>query len=440
MNENQFDKSLSENPQLSFLVITDSFQTELGINERGLRHWIKLQGYSLSQVTFTPTYSKNLQKFITQHGGKLTTYKKDEEGYVLKSGNSIYLGSFNTQEIPKNHPFNSDRIMRAIVRCSLFDSDWIVIDKFEERTLPISKSQNKYINSETGRELIRVLAVNLHKFDITPMYKLDEAFYNIYRFKSVFYEYQLPWSVVVMSKIIMDRQQQILHGLSQRLQFSCTTMDYLEHAALRKPINSTRDRVLYYLTYLIVLITGSFDSLAWLCNEIYDLKFHQSKIVLKDHKENKFLKAIQAKNQNLGDYLLKKSTQEKISLFYPMRDSFVHREFLKGSRITGVGFNGNGYQILPETKAQLEALPRFNSYHWGILDGFRGEYVDGYRFARALFNEFVELINSILCKMNWELEAKQRTLENPDQIIEHAKLAKTELWKFLKIPEEPMYF
>ncbi len=58
------------------------------------------------------------------------------------------------------------------------------------------------------------------------------------------------------------------YSLSQRLEFICRGTDKVSYFSLKYANNHTQNNALYHLGYLIMLITGAFDDLAWILDTI----------------------------------------------------------------------------------------------------------------------------------------------------------------------------
>ena len=105
--------------------------------------------------------------------------------------------------------------------------------------------------------------------------------------------------------------------------------DQCKIEAYKSQNNTTVMYLKYHLSHLLLLITGTFDNLAWIINNQYDLKLHRMKIDLrgKDFKE-----AVENRSPEIHEILTDEEIVAIIDAIRELRDRIVHRDFIKAIR------------------------------------------------------------------------------------------------------------
>src|SRR5690606_20587977 len=116
-------------------------------------------------------------------------------------------------------------------------------------------------------ELIRLLAVDKDCFYTKPNEKISGFYYYLYRYKSIFFEFQPAWTKVVYAKdhgIIDSKVEEQFDSLAHRLEYICRSADKVSIYSLKEGNNSNQANALYHFGYLVMLITGVYDDIAWI--------------------------------------------------------------------------------------------------------------------------------------------------------------------------------
>ncbi len=125
----------------------------------------------------------------------------------------------------------------------------------------------------------------------------------------MFYTYQKLWSIAVKSNMVNGEVKifEMSSSLSTRLEYYVRTYDKFCIECLKTSNNDTSVYMHYYFNYMIILITGTFDNLAWIISELYDLKLNRMKIVLKKNdnemngnKDSAFIKSLRMVDSNFS--------------------------------------------------------------------------------------------------------------------------------------------
>lgn len=191
----------------------------------------------------------------------------------------------------------------------------------------------------------------------------------------------------------------------------------------RRSNNSIQWRIMRELNTFFPLVTGTFDSLAWLCRylsqygpdvDASDRRFRRS-ITLRRETGNKLVEHIGASNSALADFIRSTSSQGLLDVFYPSRDSIQHRHPLAGVQFV----RGTGQIRVPVLSTDHEkqitlAIVDDDTYkairdaddpadyftEWGLYEFGDTHLLEPYKFVRraltvliAFYDQFLELLN-----------------------------------------------
>jgi len=103
-----------------------------------------------------------------------------------------------------------------------------------------------------------------------------------------------------------------LGSLAVRFENALCAADRIAMEYVKYPVNSTQWEMTYNLNYFVMLVTGIFDSLAWLTVNRYSLAIrHPTDVALRvtgpNSKGGRFVKLVSRHNPSLGSFLQRKS-------------------------------------------------------------------------------------------------------------------------------------
>ncbi len=186
---------------------------------------------------------------------------------------------------------------------------------------------NGVISFSEIQEILRLFLINKKQFEFIENYYCDETLYYTYRLNVLFIEYQSFWSATIESKNNNDIDT--ANALGNRLLLFSMCMDNARIEAYKTQNNTTAMHIKYHISYLLLLITGSFDSLAWIINNLYGLGFEEKKQQLKiDLVKDEFRKAVKQKSVLLSSILVESDFINRVKAIRELRDRIVHRNFL----------------------------------------------------------------------------------------------------------------
>ena len=188
-------------------------------------------------------------------------------------------------------------------------------------------SEYKNITSYTeAKNILRLFLIQKKDFEIVNNFYVNESIYYIYRHKELFREYQNLWSSILKSKNNTDIDT--ANALGNRLLLFSMCMDNASIEAYKKQNNITAMHLKYHVSYLLLLITGSFDNLAWLINNLYGLGFETNKRKQIDLINKDFRKAVEQKSSLLHNILSESDFINQVDAIRELRDRIVHRNFI----------------------------------------------------------------------------------------------------------------
>ncbi|GAH86422.1 unnamed protein product, partial [marine sediment metagenome] len=246
-------------------------------------------------------------------------------------------------------------------------------------------------------------------------------FYYLYRFKRLFKEFQYAWTVATYAqgKGLSEQINAHLASLSTRLIFICMAYDKVAFLSLKTANYENQSNQLYHLVYLVTLITGVFDNLAHIIKERYQLKINDRWDIglrIPQNKEaTEFYKKLECHNVNLHAFLTAKDTQRDIKIFYPLRDSLVHRELPTGVHLQQDSEIGkNVFELNNET---LEELKKISDSLTFIIGG-NLSFLNPLPFIKWAQEATITLVNRTLSFIDWDSFCATLPLDIQDKIHE----------------------
>lgn len=435
---NPFDRDLSVKPLAQVIVHTPSFEQEILAQDTWVEKILNLHHLPSLSVLFTPSENRTVRKRFSECGISIMEYRNLRENSVdIKLSSSIAT----IQRARFNIPINEDCVDKLDIEMAIaLNRDFYIVNKKHPSFGEFHKV-TKVHEIEDVFEKLRILLVNGGVFFVSPNYRVGEWLYYLYRYKKLFSNFQLAWSISMYAQQIQDDNIESLNrqlkSLSQRLNLICRASDKAMYFSLKTPSHDTTDEVLYHLSYLVLLITGTFDDLAWIIKYRYSLELNDKQI---DLRYEEFINLLNRSNY-LYDYLENKCTQNKIKLFYPVRNELMHQEFLSGSHTSGGDF-GNSIMLMfpPETIKKLKNISSDDqAKSWGVFE-YPQEAVEPYHFATKAISTITEIVNSVLENLEWEDLLKRLPENKQKSILESQSKFEKGVGHFLDWPQEPDYF
>lgn len=271
------------------------------------------------------------------------------------------------------------------------------------------------ISLEKCKELLRLFLVQRKQFWVSEHYKIDETLYYIYKHKHLFSEFQNYWHAVINTKEDYDWED----ALDNRLSMITICLDQCKTEAYKAQNNVTIMHLKYHLSYLLLLITGTFDNLAWIINNDYHLDLKRKNI---DLRGTLFKQKIKVKSMKLYNVLEHEYSKNGINAIRELRDCVVHRDFIKTIRMSNSKYGVEVSCFCLDNK----------TYDLFVQAGFKNSSVklkigseiliDMHDFINFLENRVVKITNELLKIIAVEIYGATDTYE---------------IWKLLGLPVDP---
>ncbi len=191
-----------------------------------------------------------------------------------------------------------------------------------------------------------------------------------------------------------------------------------------------------------MLITGVFDDLARIIHEFYHMNIDNPEYIdlredNKNKEKKKFYQELQSKNLDLYEFLTATDTQSDIKTFYPLRNSFVHRELPTGVQLhDGTEPGKNVFEINSETYGRLKRL----SDSFTFISGSDPSLLVPFLFIKWAQEVTIRVVDSVVSSIDWDSICMALPLDIQDIIHANNESYEQGFGQLLGWPEEPLYF
>lgn len=403
--------SLGQN-DIVILVHTQSYIE----NERAISYFQNASKLPGIQILYMPLLKGVTDRIITakykHHVEGRIAYTELETSKLCTMINtySEVLGEINEQNC---NEYAEKSLLRGKCRSVLFD---YIIAENQEAT-NIFDCDVHVISLAECKEMLRLLLVSRNDFFINEHFSIHEFTYYIYRHKRMFPAFQAFWEAACKS--LPDNWAE---ALDTRLDLISRSFDQCKICACWKMDNNTVMHLKYHFSYLLLLITGTLDNLAWIVNELYDLGFDESTKHRVDLRGYAYKTALEEHAGAIYNITTDTLFVARLNMIRNMRDRIVHRDFLQAYR----GGKANG-------KREICYLNTKRSTYNEIQDaGYKNDkyviktnddvLVNMFSFIEFLERITVEMVNSLISVI-----AKEK-FRREDTVV---------VWKLLGFPCEP---
>jgi hypothetical protein len=237
-------------------------------------------------------------------------------------------------------------------------------------------------------------------------------------FKTKVPNFQLPWSLVVnKAPFHLDGGLEVLQGFSNRFTDLLRAVDEIGFQYYLGANNDILEAMVYHLNYFITLVTGIFDSLANLSVIYYNLEIEgvdfdkeksMNKITLRKKVGRDFLKQLKVKNHDLSDFI--DGNEHFIELFYPFRESILHRKRLQQTVFeyhdSEGSWKANFVEIPEKAVENINQFDRRQKHEplteWGVYKLDARTYIEPFHFTKASARKLAEFCNKYFELLNFD--------------------------------------
>ena len=328
---------LANNNALKILINSNSLHQLIVSKDSDLQKLCWRAKLAFIQVVFTPPKIESDSEIIKE-------FLECEIGqYKLERGNIVFKDSINCVPVFEIGSRDFDELKSELIpntrinmldyfmmkNCEHYNSfTYFVFDKIDLDITGLEKLN--LIDLFHANEIERLFLVNCKEFYYSVNGKTDEMGYYNSRYKMLFPEFQRIWSIICAG----DTNPEIFNwidSLSTRLELFCRAIDQIKIECLKPANNTVSSHIKYHFGYLVLLIAGTFDNLAWFINIKYGLELGKHDVDLRKDEKNAFLNKLEKDNPELAFFISDLHRQRFINMLYPLRDCLVHREFFKSS-------------------------------------------------------------------------------------------------------------
>lgn len=198
----------------------------------------------------------------------------------------------------------------------------------QTKTPPINGSSKiQIVSVKQCREILRLFLVATKQYTVSEHCTIDETLYYLYKHRAVFCEFQNYWNAAYKEKEVSDWAD----ALDKRLELLTICLDNCLIETYKEQNNCTALHLQYHVAYLILLITSTFDNLAWIINKQYKLQLDNKYDV--DLRKDRFLKRISKASSDIYSLLSNELFVAELNAIKELRDRIVHRKYIQ----TGIG-------------------------------------------------------------------------------------------------------
>ncbi|MFN7253339.1 MAG: hypothetical protein ACK4M9_21570 [Anaerobacillus sp.] len=453
IQKNPFDRGIpSENNPIVIVVHTEYLSEHYEQLSKSVRKLVDISKLPFVSLLFLPVREANnhlialFQKENIEFSSYIDTkyaqekvalkYNGKEKGILngnLAKWGAVYVGESKVRVLDS----------QAIAH---INPDYFVMSKDDEFYERNSINAKKITINELLQEL-RILLVYYGIFYDRPNSRIygEEPYYS-YRVSINFpqlIESSIKWDLISNEEISIHPSN--FGSLHQRLYLISKALDKIDFHSLKNPNNDTLDECLYHLGYMIMLVTGAFDGIAWIIKDFYKFEINPQKISIQvplKKKNTDFIKKLSVFNPKLYAFLLDEVTQKKINIIYQIRHSLQHRTFIQGMGYSTSEKKLPNLLFLPHESPDLfESLSIKESNFWGFKSKINeGKLFDLRTFAHRIFEVTSELVNDSLSLINWELSLGSLTGEETKKLEEKLEdLKKIKTFNY-SVGKESIYF
>lgn len=398
-------------PAVTLLIHTESFLNDTN----ALEYFYNANKLDNIKIYFMPVINRTDTNIFTgkynhfkSNGFNVTSIKFPDISFVL-----CLHGKCSTDLTESQLDLMTEQ---SILRGETADDvlDFIVTNSVSTQDV---KCSTPIISLSECKEILRIFLVNKKEFLICENTHIDETIYYIYKHKQLFSEFQNFWSATCATGIIDDWAD----ALDNRLNLLTRCIDYCKIECYNDQNNSSAMNLKYHMAYLMLLITGTFDNLAWLINNLYELNLDSSPLKI-DLIKREFKNELKIKSDTLYRFLDSSCFDKNVMAIRKLRDRIVHRDFIK----TVTESNNNNKTRITRLFLDNKNCDSFLEAGFpktGITLKLKEEScIDALVLINFIEGVVVNIVNNILKVISKEIYDSEETIC---------------LWKLLDFPKEP---
>jgi hypothetical protein len=388
----------------SLLVHTQSFIDDIKSRENSIMRIFKIATLETCPIVFTPVNDKEVNAVLEELNLDMASYYLRSNQYIVKCN---YIEAIFSSETDSVFAENFEREQGY----SLNDSMLMNSDFFHYH---LSKTAPRSTNIVRLLDILQVYHVKNSIFKVAANDNIGQFCYDILstsrqipNYKTLFISFDY-----LKGSFSEDREtiENLLQSLDDRMMLMNKSVVELKYQSLKTLTSNASSDIMYHLSYFVILVTSSFDNMAWIINYIYGLNFslyNQTKNKVKWQNvyspQNKpsevYYKSLAQKSPIIHSLLLRNEISCFIDSIYPLRDAIQHRSFIKP---LAVGTKDKHDKLLiwfpndvREVLERRSLLAEDYGFQRETSKRMNRDYYDIYVFSKKVHQKVVELINTI---------------------------------------------
>ena len=406
----------SEKTEVSVLVHTQSF---LGNSDifKYFHNVSKLEGINIFFMPLLKDLCEGIETGKYVHHREKNRVFSSLEFFRCSGVVKIHLNTDNKKTDDEYSLLTEESILRGECSSELFD--YIVSDSAKANLIDCDVP---VVSFSECREILRLKMAYCENYHVSEHFEIDEIMYYIYRHKKLFPSFQLFWSCSVKAQKLNWPD-----ALDNRLDLMARCLDQCKISAYKKVGNNSIMQIKYHLSYLLLLITGTFDNLGWIINDLYKLELEKDRNghFNVDLKKKVFYDSL--KEKSVAGYNIISDTlfQNRLDAIRELRDRVVHRDFMRVYRGGRPGFENEVSYF--DSDSLLYGKLQKAGFEDSDIAIKAGDHMMIYviPFINFLEKITIEMVDNILKTITEDIYGKNETIE---------------LWKFFNFPCSPYVF
>ena len=398
---NPLDQSPLPAPS-SLLVHTQSLIADIKNSDEAIARLLKIAALKTCPIVFTPVTDSEVNRILNGFKLDVASYYLQNDNYIVKS--TYIEAAFSAETDPVLA--NSFEVRQGF---SLNDSMLMNSGYFHYH---LSKIAPRSTDINTLLDVLQVYHIKNRIYKAFPAHDIGQFFYEMCRANRQIHNYKMLFIDLYTLKSAFVNDRELIENLLQSLYDRVLLMDKsileLKYHSLKTVNHNDTTGIMYHLSYFTILVTSSFDNLAWIINYIYTLGFSlndKSKqkvkwqnVVQPQNKINEaYYKALLIKAPAICNFLLTKRVSCLVDFIYPLRDAIQHRSFIQPLTV-GSSINDKLLIWFPkEVKniLQLYFKPEEFGFETEISKLMDRDYYNIYVFSKRVHSEIIELVNTV---------------------------------------------
>lgn len=387
----------------SIIIDTEAFIKQIKNQEKEITDLLKIATLKTCLIIFTPCEDIEAKDILLNFQADIASYYLQGQTYILKAEQTT-IGISNETDSVFLDQFKKDTGMEH--------NDHMALSCHHFHYSVSNRSKNSLSLSQI-LDVLQVYHVKNKIFEGYEWGELGELFYYMNKTNLQLPNYKKFWIEFCHLKSAFKDKRPIIEELGQslhnRVSFMNKAIVELKYHSLKTVTDAASTDIMYHLSYFVILVTGSYDNIAWIINYVFDLgcsldDISRMYVTLRKPQKiknnDKFYTNFPLKATAIAEYLLKPEISGFISFIYPLREAIQHRSFIKPLTVGQNKSSRKKLLICFPNELTEELKLNFNPLDFGYDEGtsklMGRDYYNIYIFSTKFHSMFLDLVNTIL--------------------------------------------